>query len=548
MQIQVERIWLFETVLADPFFLGTKDGITPVLSDGRTIDTLTIDLALFKIEVNAKGGLVYNAEYGGEDHSLTSSNGNYTSDYSLEFNVPLDNQTIIEKLIGNEVAVLGERRDGTFFTIFGQFTAEAFDIDNLLLKRVTLTSGNTNALIFEVTTPTVSAVLHEINPGCEAAPPPAPSDLVATASAADQIDLSWTNVTGNTGYAIERSPDGVGSWVQIALVGTDIFMHNDTGLTDGTEFFYRVRTLNGVPGEYSNISSDFTKTIFDGLTEVWSSLQLYSDPENDSNQGLRAFRLRRDSDDAQTDVYWSGVPFSTITLSNEVEAGGTLGTWLGANDAFISKMYAQSNTLDYNIAEYSQNILASQPRAATVGVLETKNGVFAPSYGQDGVRSFLNRPETVNQQTGDYTATSVVSNDQLFGSAQNAGAYAESKGTIFYRNNDTSLKYGVNTFNGGAYLVDFNSIRNTTASLIQSIRLDLTNDEVSCWDNGLTGDQSFSVPSIPDGGGTGLGYQTGSIYLIGTIQTHIIMNQTEAADRVAIETKLASLFSITYPA
>jgi hypothetical protein len=77
-------------------------------------------------------------------------------------------------------------------------------------------------------------------------PPTAPSGLGATSAGGTQINLSWTASTDNvgvTGYRVERC-QGVGcsSFAQIATPATTSF--NDTGVTAGTSYSYRVRATD----------------------------------------------------------------------------------------------------------------------------------------------------------------------------------------------------------------------------------------------------------------------------------------------------------------
>ena len=82
--------------------------------------------------------------------------------------------------------------------------------------------------------------------------PAAPTGLTATALAGAQIRLNWSNLTGESGYLIERSLNG-GTWTQIASVAADTTTYTNTGLTAGTRYFYRIRAYNGSGnGAYSS--------------------------------------------------------------------------------------------------------------------------------------------------------------------------------------------------------------------------------------------------------------------------------------------------------
>ena len=87
-------------------------------------------------------------------------------------------------------------------------------------------------------------------------PPAPPSNLIATAAGADQIDLTWTdNAIDETGFGVERRPDG-GIWTQVAAVGANTASYADTGLAPNTTYHYRVYAFNTYgDSTYSNEAS-----------------------------------------------------------------------------------------------------------------------------------------------------------------------------------------------------------------------------------------------------------------------------------------------------
>jgi fibronectin type 3 domain-containing protein len=93
----------------------------------------------------------------------------------------------------------------------------------------------------------VSADSGEVSATPTAPPPPAPTGLIATAGD-KQIALAWTVVTGATSYHVKRSTSS-GAETQIAAPTTNTF--TDTGLTNGTKYFYVVSAVSG-SGESGN--------------------------------------------------------------------------------------------------------------------------------------------------------------------------------------------------------------------------------------------------------------------------------------------------------
>ena len=102
------------------------------------------------------------------------------------------------------------------------------------------------------------------NATTSATPPPlpaAPNALSATGISRTQINLSWTDNSGNeSGFKIERckSPNCT-NFAQVAQVGANVKTFSDTGVTKNTSYNYRVRAFNAAGNSgYSNVATGKT--------------------------------------------------------------------------------------------------------------------------------------------------------------------------------------------------------------------------------------------------------------------------------------------------
>ena len=97
-----------------------------------------------------------------------------------------------------------------------------------------------------------------VTAGSEPAPS-APTGLTATAVSSSRIDLSWNDTSSETGYRVERSPNGSNSWAEIASLSANQNTYSDFQVTAQQTYFYRVRGLNsGGFSPYSNVDSATT--------------------------------------------------------------------------------------------------------------------------------------------------------------------------------------------------------------------------------------------------------------------------------------------------
>ena len=73
------------------------------------------------------------------------------------------------------------------------------------------------------------------------------------------MSLQWADVTGESGYRLERSGDGVSGWSPVAELAENTTAQLDTGLSANTTYYYRViATTEGGDASISDVVSATT--------------------------------------------------------------------------------------------------------------------------------------------------------------------------------------------------------------------------------------------------------------------------------------------------
>jgi len=142
--------------------------------------------------------------------------------------------------------------------------------------------------------------------GGGAGSPAAPAGLQASAGNA-QVSLSWSASASATGYYLKRSTTTGGPYTQIA--GTASTSFTDTGVTNGTKYFYVVSAYNSAGQSANSAEASATPTASVAIPPVPSSLQAAAGDAQVSltwsaSTGATSYNVKR----ATT----SGGPYATV--------------------------------------------------------------------------------------------------------------------------------------------------------------------------------------------------------------------------------------------
>jgi fibronectin type 3 domain-containing protein len=250
-------------------------------------------------------------------------------------------------------------------------------------------------------------------------PPAAPTGLQATAGNA-QVNLSWSARTGATSYHVKRSTTSGGPYTQIAAPTTT--SETDTGLTNGTTYYYVVSALNAA-GESANSSQAVATPVAPaappaaptGLQATGGNAQVSLTWT--ASKGATSYHVKRSTT--------SGGPYTQVaapTTTSDIDTGLTNGT---TYYYVVSALNAAGESANSSQA-------SATPVAATADVTITVNpSVTHPIspyiYGLNFYSGVTGAPSllTFDRDGGDrWTAYNWINN------ASNAGS------DYFYENDD----------------------------------------------------------------------------------------------------------------
>lgn len=262
-----------------------------------------------------------------------------------------------------------------------------------------------------------------------------PSELLATTVDSSSIHLSWTDHSDiETGFRIERKTGAEGTYALVDTVVADQTGYSNTGLSEGTTYYYRICAYNqsGV-SKYSNES--YATTWYgipappSGLTAISVTSTEINLSWNDNSIDEIGFKIERKTGAGST---YSQIDTVTANTNDYHDAGllefttyfyrvCAYNKWDSnySNEAFTTTQPAGS--LQFSASSYSTN---EYDGSVTVYVMRT---------GGSG------NEVSVNYTTGDGSATAAVD-------------YQSSSGSLNWADGESTTKsFSVSIYNDGIY-------------------------------------------------------------------------------------------------
>lgn len=288
-----------------------------------------------------------------------------------------------------------------------------------------------------------------------------------------------------------------------------------------------------IPSVTTNTGTGYVEVLAGSLgVDVYPSAQLlldaypnatiaYSLSKLKTSYSGNCIRVRRSSDNAESDIGFSGNDLNTTQLS----------TFVGANNAFITKWYDQSG----NANDLVQAAAVSQPQIMTVGVLKTVNGKAAMTF--DGVNDFMSLTSTISAAVS--WSIFQVSDRRVAAKMgfvmSNVGAAFPPTTIMHYTDNNVYISAGTTAYNSsstdtGIAQKIWSGVRNGTAGYI--------------WKNGTTVTMTnFAATSV---GTFDLVGKRASvpIFTDGNVQCFIFYASDKTSSISGINSKINAYFSV----
>lgn len=240
-------------------------------------------------------------------------------------------------------------------------------------------------------------------------------------------------------------------------------------------------------------------------------------------------RVRRSSDDAETDVAFNGS--NKIALDSTVSAGGDFTTWAGSDDVYVTKRYNQGSTGSTDDAVQTTN--ANQGQILSSGSLIVNDSVTM--IEMDGTNDNYATVGTADRDDGEFTLFTMT---RAKSSHVGMIICAATTNQLQLRHESGAIRLMTTDSVGSTTLVTAGTIANDTNYVVTGAR-QTSNQEVwidgsSVGTNTPAGTNRAVTPPIRTGA------YDGSTYIDGFLIYEIYYKSDEVSNRSAIETLLAA--------
>ncbi len=458
---------------------------------------------------------------GTTDHASTATAGNRDS-YGISLSSVPDGSTITSISITpcasrNSGGGGGSATMNVFYRFNGTNSADAGAYALSGTTPVALSATNFNSLSFvkgSASTLQIGAVYSAGTKGARLSrvatvltftPLTAPSVLNSSAVSSSQINLSWTDNSSNeSGFKIERSSTGAtGPFTQIATTSANATSFNDTGLTEGTTYWYRVQAYNaGGSSSYTSVSSATTlvsaPTAPSGLnTSVVSQTAIdLSWTDNSSNES--GFKVERSSTGSGgTYVQIATTSANSTTFSDTGLSAGTT-YWYkvraynaGGNSAYTVAVSGTTLANAPTVATNSSSSVATS--SATLNGSANPNGASATGW----FRYSSTNPGICDDSFGTRAPTS---GGTSLGSGSSNVAYSSgisglSEGTTYYVCAISSNNGGNGYGSVGSFTTIVAAPSSLSTSVVSQTAIDLSWTDNSSSETGFKVERSIFGPS-----------------------------------------------------
>jgi uncharacterized repeat protein (TIGR01451 family) len=174
----------------------------------------------------------------------------------------------------------------------------------------------------------------------------APLDVTASAFSTSQINLTWDDVTGETGFTVERSSDGGATFAAVGTTGEGVTTFSDTGLTPATPYVYEVIATSGGNNSPASMEASAT-TLPAALSATVASATV---------TGTTAT------------ISWSAVAGATSYLVERSPDGNTAWTSVGttANTSLQDASLANATSYFYRVTASNSAVTAPPSNVVTI--------------------------------------------------------------------------------------------------------------------------------------------------------------------------------------